>query len=111
MPSPAPGLPDGSYDLVGNEVYVKDGRATLANGTLAGSIVTMDRCVRNVHQLAGYPLLEAVKMASLNPARAIGLADRLGAISLGKDASLAVIDENVAVSLTMVKGRIVFNEL
>lgn len=104
-------LADGMYDLVGNAVQVKDGKATLANGTLAGSIATMDQCVRNANRLAGYPLLEAVKMASLNPARAIGVADRLGSISLGKDASLTVFDESVAVCLTMVKGKIVFNEL
>lgn len=107
----AAGLEDGQYNLVGNDVFVKDGHATLANGTLAGSIVTLNQCVRNVHQLAGYPLLDAVKMASLNPARAMGFADRLGAVSTGKDASLTVIDEDVNVYLTMVKGQIVYNNL
>jgi N-acetylglucosamine-6-phosphate deacetylase len=105
------GLKDGKYLLVGNEVTVKDGRATLANGTLAGSVATLNQCVRIVNKLAGYPLQEAVKMASLNPARAMGLADRLGAINAGKDASLTVIDEDVNVYLTMVKGKIVFNNL
>jgi len=105
------GLSDGSYILVGNEVTVKDGRATLANGTLAGSVATLNQCVRNVNQLAGYPLKDSVKMASLNPARAMGLADRLGSIYPGKDASLTVIDENVNVYLTMVKGKIVYNNL
>ena len=105
------GLKDGQYNLVGQEVTVKDGRATLSNGTLAGSIGTMDRCVRNVHHLAGYSLLDAVKMASLNPARAMGLADRLGSIYPGKDACLTVIDEDVNVYLTMVKGKIVYNNL
>ena len=105
------GLKDGQYNLVGQEVTVKDGRATLSNGTLAGSIGTMDRCVRNVHHLAGYSLLDAVKMASLNPARAMGLADRLGAIYPGKDACMTVIDEDVNVYLTMVKGKIVHNNL
>ncbi len=107
----AAGFKDGQYNLVGNEVFVKDGRATLSNGTLAGSIVTLNQCVRNVHQLAGSPLLEAVKMASLNACRAMGFADRLGAIYPGKDASLTVIDEEVNVYLTMVKGQIVYNNL
>ena len=71
----------------------------------------MDRCVRNVHHLVGYSLLDAVKMASLNPARAMGLADRLGAIHPGKDASLTVIDEDVNIYLTMVKGKVVYNNL
>lgn len=105
------GLNEGTYSLVGNEVTVKDGRATLANGTLAGSVTTLNVCVRNVNRLAGFPLLEAVKMASLNPARAMGLGDRLGTIQPGKDASLTVIDEDVNVYLTMVKGKIVYNQL
>jgi N-acetylglucosamine-6-phosphate deacetylase len=105
------GLANGHYPLVGHEVTVKDGRATLANGTLAGSIATMNQCVRNVHQQVGYPLLDAVKMASLNPARTMGFGDRLGSIQPGKDASLTVIDDDVNVYLTVVKGKIVYNRL
>ncbi|UCC76167.1 MAG: N-acetylglucosamine-6-phosphate deacetylase [Anaerolineales bacterium] len=104
----AAGLSDGEYGVVGQAVTVKDGQARLADGTLAGSTATLDGCVRNVTQQVGFPLLEAVKMASLNPARAMGFADRLGSLAAGKDASLAVIDEQVNVYLTMVKGRIVF---
>ena len=103
------GLAQGQYDLLGGEVTVKDGRATLADGTLAGSVVTLDQCVRNVHQQVGVPLAEAVKMASLNPARAMGFANRLGSIAVGKDASLAIIDEQVQVYLTMVRGNIVYS--
>jgi len=105
------GLPDGTYELVGHTVIVKEGRATLPDGTLAGSTATLNQCVRNVHQTVGVPLLEAVKMASLNPARAMGFADRLGSIAVGKDASLAVIDEQANVYLTLVKGRIVYSRL
>jgi N-acetylglucosamine-6-phosphate deacetylase len=105
------GLADGVYDLVGHTVTVKDGKATLANGTLAGSTATMNECVRNVNQQVGVPLPEAVKMASLNPARAMGFADRLGSLAVGKDASLTVIDEQVNVYLTMVKGHVVYSHL
>jgi N-acetylglucosamine-6-phosphate deacetylase len=107
----AAGVADGLYELAGNQVIVKDGHANLANGTLAGSVTTLDKCVRNTHQLAGFPLIDAVKMASLNPVKAMGLADRLGSIAVGKDASLVVIDEDVNVYLTMVKGRVVHNNL
>ncbi len=107
----AAGLSDGEYGVVGQEVTVKDGQARLADGTLAGSTSTLNRCVRNVHQQVGVPLLEAVKMASLNPARAMGFADRLGSLAVGKDASLTVIDEQVNVYLTMVGGRIVYQDL
>ncbi len=107
----AAGLKDGLYNLVGSDIFVKAGVALQADGTLSGSTGTLNRCVRNVHQLVGYPLLEAVKMASLNPCRAMGFADRLGSIYPGKDASLTVIDEEVNVYLTMVKGQIVYNNL
>ena len=105
------GFPDGEYDLVGQRVLVKDGNATLADGTIAGSTATLGRCVRNVHQLVGLPLAQAVKMASLNPARAMGFASRLGSIAVGKDASLVVIDEDVNVYMTIVKGKVVYSNL
>jgi N-acetylglucosamine-6-phosphate deacetylase len=105
------GFPDGQYELVGNEVFVHDGRATLANGTLAGSIANLNQCVRNVNRLAGYPLHQAVKMASLVPATAIGVADRVGSITPGKDASLVVIDEEVNIYLTLVKGKVAYMNL
>lgn len=105
------GLADGEYHLVGHEVTVANGRATLANGTLAGSVATLNQCVRNVHKLAGYPLADAVKLASLNPARAMGFAGRLGSVQPGKDASLTVIDDDVNVYMTIVKGKIVYNQL
>jgi N-acetylglucosamine-6-phosphate deacetylase len=107
----AAGLPDGEYGVVGQAVTVKEGQARLDDGTLAGSTAKLNECVRNVNQKVDVPLLEAVKMASLNPARAMGFADRLGSIAVGKDASLTVIDEQVNVYLTMVKGKIAYSNL
>jgi N-acetylglucosamine-6-phosphate deacetylase len=108
---PGAGLPDGIFDLVGLEVTVKDGRATLSDGTIAGSTATLNRCVRNINQLVGIALQDAVKMASLNPARAMGFDSRLGSIAVGKDASLTVIDEQANVYLTLVKGQVVYSNL
>jgi N-acetylglucosamine-6-phosphate deacetylase len=108
---PAAGLADGNYDLVGNEVVVKDGRATLLDGTIAGSTAGLNECVRHMNQEVGVALPKAVQMASLNPARAMGFADRLGSIAVGKDASLVVIDEDVNVYLAMVKGKVVYCRL
>jgi N-acetylglucosamine-6-phosphate deacetylase len=71
----------------------------------------MDRCVANLIKHVGLSLEEAVRTASLNPARTIGMADRLGSIETGKDASLTVFDDSINVQLTMVKGHIVYNEL
>jgi N-acetylglucosamine-6-phosphate deacetylase len=105
------GLPDGTYELVGHTVYVKDGHATHADGTIASSTAFMNQCVRNMNQVVGVSLAEAVKMASLVPARAMGFADRLGSISPGKDANLTAIDENANVRLTFVQGRLVYSSL
>lgn len=104
------GFEDGVYELGGFEVYVKDGRATLENGTLAGSVAQLNRCVENLIKQVGVPFVEAIKIASLNPARAIGLDDRLGSIEDGKDASLIVIDESINVYMAMVNGQIVYNQ-
>jgi N-acetylglucosamine-6-phosphate deacetylase len=102
------GLQDGTYDLVGQTVHVKDGQATLANGTIAGSTARMNQCVRNMNQLVGVTLQEAVKMASLIPVRAMGFAGRLGSIEAGKAANLTAIDEDVNVHFSMVRGRLVY---
>lgn len=108
---PGAGLPDGIYDLVGLQVTVKNGHANLPDGTIAGSTIMMNQCVHNIQYLLGVPLPEAVKMASLNPARVMGFADRLGSIAVGKEANLVVIDEDINVYLTLVKGTIVYNNL
>lgn len=105
------GLSDGTYESVEFTVYIKDGRVTLEDGTLAGSTVLLSQCVRNVHQVLGVPLSVAVKMASLNPARAMSFASRLGRLAIGKDASLTVIDQDVNVFLTIVGGEVVYNNL
>jgi N-acetylglucosamine-6-phosphate deacetylase len=102
----AAGLSDGEYELLGRTITVREGRARLADGTLAGSTTTLDQCVRNMVRQVGMPLHEAVAMASRNPADVLGL-DRLGAIEVGKDASLVVLDENDQVHMTCVRGRVV----
>jgi N-acetylglucosamine-6-phosphate deacetylase len=108
---PGAGLADGIYDLVGFKVTVKDGHANLPDGTIAGSTVLMNQCVHNINHLLSVPLNEAVKMASLNPARAMGFTDRLGSLAVGKEANLVVIDENVNVYMTIVKGKIVYSQI
>ena len=68
----ATGMPDGRYRLGSLEVEVKDGRC-MAGGKLAGSVLTMDRAVRNVVQFARWDLQQAVRLATLNPARVAGV--------------------------------------
>jgi len=107
---PAAGFGYGAYELVGKPVTVKNGRATQADGTIAGGASTLNECVDNLHKLVGVTLPEAIKMASLNPAKVIGEDDRIGSIETGKDANLIIIDEDVNVFLTMVKGKVIFEK-
>ncbi len=104
------GLPEGEYELLGQKVSVRDGKATLADGTIAGSVATMDMCVRNVNREVGVSLLDAVKMASLNPARVLGLSNVMGSLNVGKKANLLMIDEDVNVRVVMVQGKIVYQD-
>ena len=110
---------------MGRKVVIKDGRCVLPRSpvtsalagtpqeekvTLAGSIATMSGDVRNIVNLVGLPLKEAVKMATINPAKRIGFGDRKGSLEIGKDADLSIISEDVKVCTTIVEGKIVYNE-
>ncbi|HHW01277.1 MAG TPA: N-acetylglucosamine-6-phosphate deacetylase [Thermoanaerobacterales bacterium] len=99
------GLSDGEYELGGQKVFVKDRAARLADGTLAGSTLTLDRAVYNMVHMVGVALCDAVRMVTLNPARAIGLSHKKGSIETGKDADLVIFDENINISMVMVAGR------
>lgn len=105
------GLSDGVYELVGQKVTVVNGKATLDNGTIAGSTALMHQCVRNMVRAVGVPVKDALQMASLNPARSMGFADALGSLSAGKQASMVALDHDFNPILTVVDGRIVYNNL
>ena len=79
----ATGMPDGRYQLGPIEVEVKDGKCT-ANGSLAGSVLTMDRAVRNVTQFSNWSLREAVRAATFNPRTAVGLSGELWSFGAGR---------------------------
>jgi N-acetylglucosamine-6-phosphate deacetylase len=100
----ATGMPDGRYQLGPIEVDVKDGKCT-SNGSLAGSVLTMDRAVRNVTQFSKWSLRDAVQAATLNPARAVGLARHHGVLAKGADADFTVLSSEGAVIKTIVRGR------
>lgn len=104
----AAGLGDGVYSLTGHEVVVKDGVAHNPRGAIAGSTTTLDRCVRNVHRLLDVPLADAVRMASLNPARVIGRDREMGSLDVGKAANLVALDAEGTVHLTLVRGKVVY---
>ena len=99
----ATGMPDGEYRLGPLEVEVTNGRC-LSGGSLAGSVLTMDRAVRNVMTFAGWELAEAVKLATHNPAKAAGL-DRAGLLEPGAPADLVVLSTTGEVCQTIVRGQ------
>ncbi len=106
----AAGQPDGAYDFSGQQVAVRDGRAYLADApdTLAGSTVTLDEALRTMVEHAGANLIQAGQMASLNAARVLEWKYRRGILAVGKDADLAVLDEDLHVRMTIKAGRIVW---
>jgi N-acetylglucosamine-6-phosphate deacetylase len=100
----ATGMPDGRYQLGPIEVDVKDGKCT-SNGSLAGSVLTMDRAVRNVTEFSNWSLRDAVQAATLNPARAVGLSAHHGILTKGALADFTVLSPAGAVLKTIVRGR------
>ncbi|MBQ6375171.1 MAG: N-acetylglucosamine-6-phosphate deacetylase [Clostridia bacterium] len=102
------GLPDGEYDQLGVRVIVEGIRCRFPDGTIAGSALTLDRAVRNFHAYGGVPLWQAVNMASLHPARAIGVDDRKGALTPGRDADIVIADRDFNVLETYARGKKVF---
>jgi N-acetylglucosamine-6-phosphate deacetylase len=105
------GLPDGFYEQEGFKVTITDGIVRLEDGTLAGSSVSLNRCVENIHKAVGVPLQEAIMMATLNPCRAMGFSNRLGTLAVGKQGSVTVIDDDINIYLTIVNGKIAYNNL
>ena len=99
----ASGMPEGRYKLGAFEVDVRDGRCTY-NGRLAGSVLKMDRAVRNIMDFAGWPLQRALRLATLNPARVIGRDDRKGALAVGKDADIVALSPHGEVLATLCRG-------
>jgi N-acetylglucosamine-6-phosphate deacetylase len=99
----AAGMPDGPYKLGGMDVEVKAGRVT-RDGSLAGSVLTLDRAVRNVMEFAGWDLRKAVRIASFNPAQASGAKGK-GQIQARADADLVALAENGDLRASMVRGQ------
>ncbi len=98
-------MPDGEYGLGGETVFVANGTASFADGTLAGSVLTMNRAFANVRRFAGVSVSDAAQLSSSNAARQLGLAGRLGELSSGLAADIAVIHpETGEVAWTLVGG-------
>lgn len=104
----AAGLKEGTYDLGGQEVIVTKGQARLKDETLAGSVLTMDKAVKNMVNKIGIQLPNAIQMASYNPAKSIGVDGKKGSLEPGKDADIVILNKNLETELTMVAGKVVY---
>ena len=101
----AGGLENGEYQLGSLMVTVTDGEARTADGSLAGSTCSMDQALRNMVFATQVPKWEAVQMASAVPANYLGLGDRIGAIAVGMDASFTIMNADLQVQGTLIKGQ------
>ena len=104
----AKGIPDGVSELGGQVVYVKNGEARLEDGTLAGSVLRMNRAVQNIVEKVGVPFTKAVDFATINPARMLGIDKERGSIAVGKRADFTVINANYDVLYTVSGGKVIY---
>src|SRR6266571_3747054 len=104
----AAGVPEGSFDFAGQPVKIIRGAARLADGTISGSVLTMDQALRNVLSMTEVSLQQAVGMLTLNPARAAQVADRKGLLQVGYDADLLIFDQSLTLQATICRGEVAF---
>lgn len=102
------GAASGRFDLAGQSIVVSNGKALTPDGVLAGSIATLDECLRNAMRLGGADVRAAVTMATLNPAQAIGVAHERGRIAPGFAADLVALTPELRVAKTWVGGALAY---
>lgn len=103
-------LPDGTYQEPGDQtVVVKNGEARLENGTLAGSVLKMNAAIKNAMEMSGADLASAVRCATENPAKCLGMFDEMGSIRTGKLANLAIIDRELNIYKTVRRGKVIYS--
>ncbi|MCB2293064.1 N-acetylglucosamine-6-phosphate deacetylase [Clostridium algoriphilum] len=98
----------GMYELGGQKVIVKDGAAKLQDGTLAGSVLTLNKAVLNMLNNSDLEIYEAVAMATLNPAKVINIDNKKGILEVGNDSDIIIFNDNIDVFTTIVEGKIVY---
>lgn len=106
----AGGLEDGEYSLGGQKVIVKDSQARLESGSLAGSVMPLNKMVYNFLNNTDLDMRKVVRLAAINPAKSIGIDKTKGSIEIGKDADITLIDEDVNCYMTINKGKIVYQK-
>lgn len=102
------GLADGEYTLGGQKIFLKGIECRLEDGTIAGSVLTLNKAVYNVLNHTDLTVYEAVNCASLHPATLLGINDRKGSIEIGKDADIIIADEKFDIIKTIIGGSVRF---
>ena len=106
---PPVGAGGSTFEVGGREMRVRDGACYLADGTLAGSAISMNDAVRVMHRLAGVPLRDCVQMATATPARVLGLEDEIGTLKSGARADIAICDQDLSAWKVFVGGELVYD--
>lgn len=108
----ATGMPDGRYPFGGQEIEVHGNRATMADdpNTLAGSVSDLMACLKTAVSF-GIPLADAVTAAAVNPAKVLGIYNRLGSLDIGKEANAAILDEHLDLKAVLYHGEVVAGAL
>jgi N-acetylglucosamine-6-phosphate deacetylase len=101
----ATGMPDGEYLLGGMPVQVADGRASM-DGVLAGSVLTLDRGLRNLIAFTGATLEESLPLVTRNPAAMTGIGDGIGRVRVGMLANFVALDEDGALLASVIRGEL-----
>jgi N-acetylglucosamine-6-phosphate deacetylase len=97
-------LPDGEYDSCGLKVFVKNGKATLEDGTIAGSSSTLFDCMKKAVEF-GLPVEDAVRAATYNPAKAVGIDNEYGVIKTGRAADFILVDKELNLKAVYIDGK------
>lgn len=103
----AAGMPDGEYSLGGQRVNVQGNRATLENGTIAGSVTNLMDCVRRAVSF-GIPLESALRCATANPAHVLGVDDRYGYLKPGYIANVVILNPDLSLRKVILRGQLLF---
>jgi len=103
-------LEKGTYDLGGQPVNVDETKATLSDGTLAGSILKMNDAIKNTMEYTDCSMTDIIKMTAENPAKQLRIFDRKGSIQVGKDADLVILNDRLDVEMTFCRGNLAFKK-
>ncbi|CEI71967.1 MULTISPECIES: N-acetylglucosamine-6-phosphate deacetylase [Romboutsia] len=106
----AGGLEDGEYSLGGQKVIVKSNQARLESGSLAGSVMPLNKMVYNFMNNTNLDMRKVIKLASINPAKSIGIDNKKGSIEIGKDADIAIFDKDINCHMTINCGKVIYKK-